>query len=613
MKILPSMKFSTLCIAGILLMVPAHAGVYAHYSFDSDLSDSSANRRHGTLVDVGTAGNSGITSAAGNFRFGGGAMNFSADRDQITIPLQSFASGRPYTIAFWAKKEPGDTGDLALWDMVIGQRGSTNFFICLGDTANAGAGLRWRSGGTTADRQADFAVPKDHVWHHHAIVVSGDTITLYLDGQPFGSSGGKKTGFAFDTIGDAYDSSRDFAMHGQLDEFWVFDEALDAAAVGRLHLENDPAIPQATATRLRVYLLGGQSNADGRADIAGLPPELQLPQPGVDFYYRVEGNLGTFTTLRPGLGETTQFGPEIILGNRLAKFHSDEEGTRVAIIKYANGGTNLHTQWKAGGDATSTGDGTDYVAFQQTVTGGLAALAAAYPGAQVDIEAMVWMQGESDADATNAGLYQSRLTAFIADVRATFGASLPFVIGRLSSGQTYIPAQHLETVRAAQDAVAAADPLTAIISTDGFAMNGDLLHFSADGQQELGARFAGEAGYHAWAVDTFSPEDITAGLAEPDADKDGDGQSNRSEFISGSSPLSSTSFYRAWFSIDGPGEGNISYPTSSSRMYVVEKFSEGDGSWATELPAVGGSGDMVSRLLDASQVRGIYRVRVDLP
>lgn len=607
------MKKPLLYLAVALMAGPSQAGVYAHWSFDSDLSDSSPNKRHGTLVDVGTAGNSGITSDTGNFKFGGGAMNFSNDRDQVTIPLQSFASGRPYTIAFWAKKNPGDTGDPALWDMVMGQRGSTNFFIGLGDTTNPDTGFRWRSAGTTADRQADFAVPKDHNWHHYAIVASGETITLYLDGQSFGSSAGKKTGFSFDTLGDAYNASRTFGMRGQLDEVWVFDEALDAVSVGKLHLDNDPGIPPATATRLRVYLLGGQSNADGRADPAVLPAELQLPQHGVDLYYKVEGGSGTLTTLRPGLSETLQFGPEVVLGTRLAKFHADEEGTRVAIIKYANGGTNLHTQWKGGGDATTTGDGTEYITFQQTVTGGLAALAAAYPGAQVDLEAMVWMQGESDADATNAPLYQDRLTAFIADVRATLGASLPFVIGRLSTSQTNLPAQHLNTIRAAQDAVAAADPLTSIISTEGLGMNADALHFSAASQQEMGSRFAVEAAYYAWAVDTFSPEDIAAGLAEPDADRDGDGQSNRAEFISGSSPLSATSQYRAWFSVEEPGEGSISYESARSRTYVVEKFSPDTASWSTELPAAGGSGDTVSRHVDASQPVGIYRVRVDLP
>lgn len=347
----------------LLLPVAAKAGVYAHYSFDAGYTDSSVNQRHGTFVDTETTGNSGIVSTPGSFKFGGGAMNLSGDRDYVTVPLASFASGKPYTIAFWARKEAGDSGDLALWDMVIGQRDSSKFFISLGDSSGE-TGLRWRSAGTTADRQADFTVPGDNNWHHYAIVASGTVITLYLYGQVFGRATGMLTGFAFDAIGDGYPSSRRFGFHGQIDEMWVFDDALDAVAVGRIHQSNDAGIAPSTAARLRVYLLGGQSNGDGRAAVSELPAELQGPQANVDFYYKVEGSAGSLTTLRPGLSENSQFGPEIMLGNRLAKLYAHEEGIRVAIVNNCNGGTNLHTQWKAGGDATTTGDGPEYVTFQ---------------------------------------------------------------------------------------------------------------------------------------------------------------------------------------------------------------------------------------------------------
>lgn len=599
-------------LAGLVFPVTASAGVYAHYSFDADDSDSSVNQRDGTLVDTETTGNSGIVSSPGSFKFGGGTMNFSGDRDYVTVPLKSFSSGTPYTIAFWARKEPGDTGDRALWDMVIGQRESSNFFIGLGDSSGE-TGLRWRSAGTTTDRQADFSVPKDNIWHHYAVVASGTTITLYLDGQPFGSATGMLTGFTFDTIGDGYPSTRRFGFHGQIDEMWVFDEALDASAVSRIHLLNDAGVAPSTATRLRVYLLGGQSNGDGRAAISELPVELQSPQSNVDFYYKVEGSVASLTTLRPGLSETSQFGPEIMLGNRLAKLHAHEQGTRVAIIKYANGGTNLHTQWKAGGDGTISGDGPEYLVFQQTVQGGLAALAAAHPLAEINLEGMTWMQGEADASAEHAALYQSRLATFISDVRATFGQTLPFIIGCLSSGQTYIPAQYLSAVRSAQDAVAAADPLTGIVNTDGLGMKSDNLHFNGAGQQAMGSDFAGQAAYYAWLLETFSAEDIAAGLAEPDADRDGDGQSNHAEFITGTVPLSGDSQFRVWFSMAGPGEGGIAYLTSRSRTYGVEKYSEEDGTWKTALPATQGSGDMVLRLLNTSRVREFYRVSVELP
>ena len=236
--------------------------------------------------------------------------------------------------------------------------------------------------------------------------------------------------------------------------------------------------------RLRVFLLGGQSNADGRANPSGLPTSpvnLQQPQDDVDFY---EGS--TLTTLRP----FSQFGPEITLGRRLADSIGDGT-TRVAIIKYATGGTSLAVDWAPGGDGTTTGDGPQYVSFQGVMSNGLAALAAAYPNAVITIEGMLWVQGERDAKGGFENQYEANLTAFIADVRATYGADLLFIVSRLSSGQTNIPAGPLAIVRAAQTAVAAADPRAALVDTDGFGLLGDNLHFDAVGQQQIGNASAG--------------------------------------------------------------------------------------------------------------------------
>ena len=219
-----------------------------------------------------------------------------------------------------------------------------------------------------------------------------------------------------------------------------------------------PPVAHAEVTSLKVYLQGGQSNADGRAVMSGLPTNpvnLQLPQDDVSYCYKVEGGPFTLTALQPGpaeFGGGTYFGPEVTLGRKLA----DMLGTdtqRIAIIKYANGGTNLAVQWKAGGDATTDGDGAEYLVFQQTVTNGLAALAAEFPSAVISIEGMVWMQGENDCTSNYSPLYESNLTDFINDIRATYGSQLPFVIGRLPVGQTGLPSSfypYLPVVRSAQ-------------------------------------------------------------------------------------------------------------------------------------------------------------------
>ena len=253
-----------------------------------------------------------------------------------------------------------------------------------------------------------------------------------------------------------------------------------AAIMATGNIDVQAGFDPSAVTRVKVFLLGGQSNADGRGDAAGLPTtpvNLQEPQDDVDFY---ESSL---TTLRPLGG---QFGPEITWGRGLADSLADGFTTRVAILKYAVGGTSLEVDWKAGGDGTTNGDGARYKTFQNTVTAGLAGLASAYPHATITVEGMLWVQGERDAKGGYGDNYQANLTAFVADVRATYGPGLLFMVSRLSSDQTNIPALPLATVRAAQDAVATADPLTALVDTDGFGMKTDNLHFDALGQQQIG-------------------------------------------------------------------------------------------------------------------------------
>jgi hypothetical protein len=277
-----------------------------------------------------------------------------------------------------------------------------------------------------------------------------------------------------------------------------------------------PPPPPASPTLLRVVLVAGQSNADGRAAGSGLPTSpvnYQAPLSNVPFYYYThgaaangDGTLGSLTTLRPGATQMPAggFGPEIALGHALAPIFEQQSGTGLAIIKYAKGGSNLHTDWKAGGSATTAGDGVYYQTFQRVVRDGLARLQAAHPNATVKLAGMIWVQGESDIDggSSTSGAYGANLTNFIADVRATFDATLPFFFSRISANQTVYsnPADpnypDYLTLRAQQAQVAASVPAAYMIDTDGPAvtMNGDNLHFNAAGQLALGGAFAAQMG-----------------------------------------------------------------------------------------------------------------------
>lgn len=258
----------------------------------------------------------------------------------------------------------------------------------------------------------------------------------------------------------------------------------------------------AGAATIKVFILGGQSNADGEADSAGLSPPLSDPQNDV-LYYQGNGNPSDsvpeneWMSLQPGGAQDVgEFGPEVSFGRTMADAIGSPDQT-VAVVKWATGGSTLANQWAAGGDGTLSGDGTAYSSFQNTVDSALADLVLdglVGPGDDIMLGGMLWMQGESDATFPNAAAdYLTNLSIFLDDVRETFGGDLPVAIGRLSSSMTDLcdggDCSGLQTVRAAQEALAAADPLNLLVDTDALSML-DGLHFDAAGQVGLGEAFA---------------------------------------------------------------------------------------------------------------------------
>ena len=129
----------------------------------------------------------------------------------------------------------------------------------------------------------------------------------------------------------------------------------------------------------------------------------------------------------------------------------------------------------------------------------------------------------------------------------------------------------------------------------------------------IGKAYPTTALHYKWMIDVFSAADINAGLAEPDADRDGDGQSNRAEFLGASDPLSGTSSFRASFIPISVSAGQISYDSSVGRLYSVQHYIEASDTWKTALPALRGTGATVVRSLNLTTSRGMYRVQCELP
>ncbi|MBK9365873.1 MAG: hypothetical protein IPN01_06065 [Deltaproteobacteria bacterium] len=250
----------------------------------------------------------------------------------------------------------------------------------------------------------------------------------------------------------------------------------DTSPVDTAPGEDTGAVPP-----IEVYLLAGQSNMDGYAYQSGLPPAWKVAEPGVSIYWSGWGEL---RALAPAsAGGSPYVGPEVSMGHTFLA-----EGRRVVLVKHAVSGTDLATFWYPGlydGDP-SAGEG--WLGLVDTVRGATAALDAA--GEPWRWAGMAWMQGESDAVYEwSASTYADNLALFVDRVREETGeAALPVAVGLIACDGLCV---YVDTVRAAQEAVAAADPAVLTFETRDLPRNYfDPWHYDGPANRVLGQRFA---------------------------------------------------------------------------------------------------------------------------
>ncbi len=245
-----------------------------------------------------------------------------------------------------------------------------------------------------------------------------------------------------------------------------------------------------------VLLYGGQSNSMGwgyHQYLLDTGSPLAVPQDDVDMLYLIggEGYLpeNTLLPLQSGNSNTnvknlpnhypaltnapiSRFGPELSFARDVRDMIA-ATNARLGVMKFGVGGSTLYdsADWRPDGTADRAADGPLYRIFQQTAWRTIGAMKNKYPFHEVEVLGMGWTQGESDAIEGHASEYAANLTRFIADIRATFGTNIIFALNKLSNNQLAgAPANELQQwpiVKAAQDAVAAADPLVVATDADG--------------------------------------------------------------------------------------------------------------------------------------------------
>lgn len=244
-RLITALALSAICTA------TAQANVIAYYSFDSDFTDASANNNHLTTA----SGTPNITTTAGQFKFGGGALDLNNSyANRNTIPKAYLATTSDITlaaadadgwaVAFWARNQEVAQNFAG---SVLGSTNSASFFWI--DT-NAST-LRFNNESNQA--VAFGSQGEDTAWHHYVLVYEDadgdsavDDVTLYYDGAFKATANNFSGSLKINAVGKGQSDNK-YVFGGQIDELYILDEAIGAAEVTSLYTLNEVPEPSSLA------------------------------------------------------------------------------------------------------------------------------------------------------------------------------------------------------------------------------------------------------------------------------------------------------------------------------------------------------------------------------
>ncbi len=203
------------------LTVPAPAGLLAHHQFDGNTTDA-----------VGSA--DGVTSGTPAYTAGlfDEAIDLDGGDDFVTLPNGIVNSVNDITVATRFRWDGGSA-----WQRIFdfGNNTSQYFFL----TPSSGSGtLRFSIslGGTAGQQFLETSPPPVGEWTHVAITLSGDTGTLFVNGAAVASGtiplNPSQVAPGLNYLGKS--QFPDPYFNGAIDDFRIFDRALDAAEVHAL-------------------------------------------------------------------------------------------------------------------------------------------------------------------------------------------------------------------------------------------------------------------------------------------------------------------------------------------------------------------------------------------
>ena len=267
-------------------------------------------------------------------------------------------------------------------------------------------------------------------------------------------------------------------------------------------------LPDGQGKKATVILLGGQSNASGCSHDEYLqknvsPEQYAEYENGYDnVYINYLSGLkmsNEFVKCSVRQGELEDgFGPELGIADKLNELYPDQT---FFIIKCAWGGTNLYEQWLSPSSDGKTGP--LYQTFVKFVEASIKYLIS--KNYDIKIEAMCWMQGESDSFSVENGTdYELHLNNLIKDIRKKFDKyasddGIAFIDAYIAENPIFWV--YCDLVNNSKKAVADSSPINTVIDTVSLGLscteepadNPDVAHYDSLSELRLGHLFAEEA------------------------------------------------------------------------------------------------------------------------
>lgn len=228
-------------------------------------------------------------------------------------------------------------------------------------------------------------------------------------------------------------------------------------------------------------VFAGQSNTGGAFMNASTLTQAWAPDPQIQIW---DANTNAFVQMQPGVNtgygqQPNAWGPEVAFARAFRAAHPDEV---LQIVKVAHGGTSLDLdprEWVYDWSPQSVNELFDEASA-------IIDAAAAAAGARPD--ALFFGQGEEDATSpAMAADYEANLEDFFAHARADWLQDDGGKIGFFRIGPA---SRYADQVRGAQARVDGRDPNAESIDAVAVPTQGDGLHFTAAGHDQVGGAYA---------------------------------------------------------------------------------------------------------------------------